>query len=41
MRDDGINYPHDMLVVPPDREQEVSDAIEDGDSPFGGLGNGR
>ncbi len=41
MRDDGINYLHDMLVVPPDRVQEVSDAIESGDSPFGGLGNGR
>ena len=41
LRDDGINYLHDMLVVPPDRVKEVKDAIDNGDSPFGGLGNGR
>ena len=41
LRDDGTNYLHAMLVVPPDRIKEVKDAIDNGDSPFGGLGNGR
>ncbi len=41
LRDDGINYLHDMLVVPPNCVQEVKDAIENGVSPFGGLGSGR
>ncbi len=34
LRDDGINYLHDMLVVPPDRVNEVQDAMARGESPF-------
>ena len=41
LRDDGINYMHDMLVVPPDKVKEVQDAINSGASPFGRPGNGR
>ena len=41
LRDDGINYLHDMLVVPPDQVDAVQQAIDNGNSPFGGQGNGR
>ena len=41
LRDDGINYLHDMLVVPPEQVEAVQQAINNGDSPFGGQGNGR
>ena len=35
MRDDGVNYLHDMLVVPPDEVNNVQAALQGG-SPFGG-----
>ena len=41
MRDDGINYFHDLLVVPPDEVDRVQECIESGASPFGGQGNAR
>ena len=41
LRDDGVNYMHDMLVVPPDKVHEVQDAIARGESPFGRPGLGR
>ena len=39
LRDDGINYLHDLLVVPPDEVANVQKSIDAGGSPFGGLGN--
>ena len=41
MRDDGVNYLHDMLIVPPEKVDEVQDRINNGMSPFGWPGNGR
>ena len=41
MRDDGVNYLHDMLVVPQDMVNEVQDRINSGASPFHGPGYGR
>ena len=41
MRDDGINYLHDLLVVPPDEVAKVQANINAGVSPFGGQGNAR
>ena len=39
LRDDGINYLHDMLVVPPDEVANVQNAIDAGACPFGRQGN--
>ena len=39
LRDDGINYLHDMLVVPPDEVANVQDAINAGTCPFGRQGS--
>ena len=36
LRDDGVNYLHDMLIVPPEEVEEIQDALNDGQSPFGG-----
>ena len=41
LRDDGINYLHDLLVVPPDEVARVQQAIQDGASPFGRQGETR
>ena len=38
MRDDGINYLHDLLIVPPDEVAKVRQTIEQGASPFGRQG---
>ncbi len=38
MRDDGINYLHDLLIVPPDEVAKVQQTIEQGASPFGRQG---
>ncbi len=39
LRDDGVNYLHDMLVVPPDEIANVQHAINSGASPFGRQGS--
>ncbi len=41
MRDDGTNYLHDMLVVPPDEVHKVQQCLNEGVSPFGGQGTAR
>ncbi len=35
MRDDGINYLHDMIIIPPDEVEQVQRAVTSS-SPFGG-----
>ena len=37
MRDDGVNYIHDLIVVPPGEVERVQQTIASGGSPFGGL----
>ena len=34
LRDDGVNYIHDMLVVPPEEVDNVRQRIARGESPF-------
>ena len=41
MRDDGLNYMHDMLVVPQDQVADVQARIASGESPFTRQGPGR
>ena len=36
MRDDGINYRHDMIIIPPDEIEQVQKATTQGTMPFGG-----
>ena len=34
LRDDGVNYLQDLLIVPPDEILNVQRAIDEGQSPF-------
>ena len=38
LRDDGVNYLHDMLVVPPEEIENVQRCLANGESPFGRQG---
>ena len=38
LRDDGVNYLQDLLIVPPDEILSVQKVLAEGQSPFGRLG---